>query len=40
MKYTVNDIHKTLWIPLKTWITRIVKGRDDDDPYDHPYAIF
>jgi hypothetical protein len=39
MKYTIKEIRKTLFIPLKTCIIRIVKKRDDDDPFNHPFAI-
>ena len=40
MKYRANEFHKKLWVPLKKWVARIVKKRNDDDPYDNPYAIF
>jgi hypothetical protein len=41
MRDKLNCIRKTVWKPLKTWVNRIVKGRDDDDdPYNHPYVIF
>ena len=39
MKYMMKDIHQSFWIPLKTCITRIIRKRDDDDPFNHPYAI-
>lgn len=25
--------------PLKKWINKISGRRDDDDPFDHPFAI-
>jgi len=42
MKPMLNQIHARLWVPVKNWINKIVKGRNDEDDnsYNNPYLIF
>ena len=41
MKQRLHLLYERFWKPMKKWIRRIVKGRDDDDNnFSHPFAIF
>ena len=26
--------------PVKDWVKKLLKGRNDDHPFDHPFIIF
>jgi hypothetical protein len=40
MKKTITSIYLA-WKPIKKWINKLVKGRDDDDnQFNDPYIIF
>ena len=34
-----NDLCNRLWKPLKKWLDELVRRRDNDDPFDHPFAV-
>jgi len=33
------DLCNRLWKPLKKWLDKLVRRRDNDDPFDHPFAV-
>ena len=33
------DFYNRFGKPLKKWLDKLAKRRDNDDPFDHPFAI-
>jgi hypothetical protein len=40
MKQQRNGIYSRVWAPLKKWVNKVVKGKDDEDQFNHPYIIY
>lgn len=36
----LNQLHGSVWTPLKKWVNKRILGKDDnDDPFNHPLII-
>ena len=41
MNSTFNHLNNRVLVPMKQWINKFIAGkRDDDDHFNHPFAIF
>jgi hypothetical protein len=41
MNSALNHLNNRLLVPVKNWINKVIAGRrDDDDHFNHPFAIF
>lgn len=37
----ISGLYYRVWEPIRNWINKVVKRKDDDDnQFNHPYAIF
>ena len=38
----INSLYYRVWVPIKEWINKVVKKRnnDDDNHFNNPYFVF